>query len=75
MHFVWNISWLYHGGSPHGMGAGPGLWQPLGPVLLWSFGIASAASLFGKGKARILLLGWSVSMYFVFQMIYILQFD
>jgi hypothetical protein len=28
---AWNASWLKHGGSPHGMGAGPGLWQSLGP--------------------------------------------
>ena len=31
----WNASWLRHGGSPHGMGAAPDLWQSLGPFLVW----------------------------------------
>jgi hypothetical protein len=75
LHFVWNASWLYSGGSPHGMGAGPGIWQPIGPVLVWTFFAATGLSLFGKGRVRALLIGWSVSMYFVFQMIYMLQFD
>ena len=75
VNIIWNASWLHNGGSPHGMGAGPGIWQTLGPVLVWTFGIATVLSLFGKGKFRILMLGWSLSMFFVFQMIYILQFD
>jgi len=37
--------------------------------------VATVLSLFGKGKGRVMLIGWSVSMYFVFQMIYMLQFD
>jgi hypothetical protein len=57
------------------MGAGPGIWQPIGPVLVWTFFAATGLSLFGKGRVRALLIGWSVSMYFVFQMIYMLQFD
>jgi hypothetical protein len=75
LHIVWNASWLYSGGSPHGMGAAPGMWRPLGPVLVWTFFAATGLSLFGKGKVRALLIGWSVSMYFVFEAIYILQFD
>ena len=75
VNIVWNASWLYNGGSPHGMGAGPGLWQSLGMFLASTFVLALVLSLFGKGKVRIFLLGWSVSMYFVFQMIYILQVD
>jgi hypothetical protein len=75
LHIAWNASWLHSGGSPHGMGAGPGIWQPLGPVLVWTFFAATGLSLFGKRKVRALLIGWSVSMYFVFEMIYILQFD
>jgi hypothetical protein len=75
IHLAWNISWLHCGGSPHGMGAGPGIWQSLGRPLLWTFGLAIALSFFAKGKGRYILLGWSVSMYFVFEMIYMLQFD
>jgi len=75
LNIVWNVSWLYKGGSPHGMRAGPGIWEPLGPVLVWTFFIALILSVFGKGKVRMLLLGWSVSMYTVFQLIYVLQSD
>ena len=75
IHVVWNVSWLRSGGSPHGMGAGHGIWQPLGPILVWTFLISIALSLFGKGKVRMLLVGWSVSMYAVFELIYMLQLD
>jgi hypothetical protein len=75
LNMIWNASWLYHGGSPHGMGAGPGLWQHLGPFLAWSFVAATVLGLFGKGKVRALMVSWSVSMWVVFQLIYMLQFD
>jgi hypothetical protein len=75
VHFAWNISWLHSGGSPHGMGAAPGLWLKLNLPLLLSFGGAIALSLFGRGKSRLMLLAWSGSMYFVFELVYILQFD
>jgi len=58
------------------MGAGPGIWQRLGPFLVWTFVIASVLGIsFGKGVSRLFFAGWSVSMYVVFQMIYMLQFD
>jgi hypothetical protein len=75
LNIAWDASWLEHGGSPHGMGAGAGLWQSIGPFLLWSFVAATVLSLFGKGKARVLMIGWSVSMWVVFQLIFVLQFD
>lgn len=75
LNIAWNASWLHSGGSPHGMGAGPGIWQPLSKPLLWSFYFAVAFSLLAKGKGRILLVAWSLSMVFVFFMIYALQFD
>jgi len=75
VNIVWNVSWLYQGGSPHGMRAGPGIWEPLDPILVWTLLIALVFSVSAKGKVRVLLLGWSVSMYVVFQLIYVLQFD
>jgi hypothetical protein len=47
----WNASWLRHGGSPHGMGAAPDLWQSLGPFLVWSFAVLSP----GRESGRLLL--------------------
>jgi len=64
LNLFWNLSWLHNGGSPHGMSAGPGVWQSLGPFLVWTFIVGT-----------ILILFWAVSMVFVYQAIYILQFD
>lgn len=75
LNIVWNASWLHNGGSPHGMGAGPGIWKSLGIPLVSTLGLALALSFFGRGRVRTLLLGWSVSMYLVFQLIFVLQFD
>ena len=50
LNMAWNASWLKHAGSPHGMGAGPGLWQSLGPSLIWSFVAATVLSFFGRRK-------------------------
>jgi len=75
IHFAWNISWLHAGGSPHGMGAGPGVWMKLGRPLLWTFASAILGAFFAKGKCRLFLLGWAGSMYLVFQPIYIFQME
>jgi hypothetical protein len=75
LNMVWNASWLRNGGSPHGMGARAGLWGPLGPFLVWTFAAATVLGFFGKGKARALMMGWSLSMWVVFQLIYVFQFD
>lgn len=75
LHIAWNASWLHSGGSPHGMRASPGLWLSLSRPLLWSFGIAVALSLLAKGRGRVLLVTWSLSMVFVFYAIYMLQID
>jgi len=75
LHLIWSVSWLGCGGSPHGMSTSPGLWQPLGPAMFWIFVLGSALSLLAKGAPRILLLGWSASMVFVFYAIYVLQME
>jgi hypothetical protein len=46
-----------------------------GEGMFAAFCLALARSAFAKGRARILLLAWSVSMVFVFCMVYLLQFD
>lgn len=75
VHFVWNISWIHSGGSPHGMDTAHGLWWDLSPFLFWSFCSATVLAVLCKGWVRGLLLTWSVSMYAVFGLVYMLQFD
>jgi hypothetical protein len=43
--------------------------------LVWSFVAAAVLSFFGKGRVRALMIGWSVSMWAVFQLNFVLQFD
>ena len=50
LNMAWDASWLEHGGSPHGMGAGAGLWQSIGPFLVWSFVAAAVLESFRKRK-------------------------
>jgi hypothetical protein len=68
LNVICNTSWLNYGGSPHDTGAGPGLWQNLEPFLLWSFAAATVLSFFGRGKTRLLMLGWSVVFQFIFML-------
>jgi hypothetical protein len=76
LNIVWNVSWLYNGGSPHGGPTGPGIWQSVGPFLVWTFVIATVLGVaFGKGLSRLFFAGWSFSMFLAFYMIYMLQFD
>jgi hypothetical protein len=35
IHIIWTASWLHSGGSPNGMGAGPGIWESLGLEFLY----------------------------------------
>src|SRR5271169_5402087 len=44
LNLAWNVSWLHNGGSPHGLSAGPGSWQVLGPFLAWTFVIGTVLS-------------------------------
>ncbi len=69
------FSWLYHGGSPHGLDPSPGLWMSVRHALKWTFILGVASTVFGKGKLRLLLLGWAPSIVFVFYTVFMLQMD
>jgi hypothetical protein len=69
------FSWLYNGGSPHGMDPSPGLWMRLRPAIKWPFVLGVVLTLFGKGKLRLLLLGWVPSVVFAMCATYMLQMD
>ena len=53
LHIVWNASWLYNGGSPHGMvSRGRESGSHLAPFLFGHSSLATALSLFGRGKSE-----------------------
>ncbi len=68
-------SWLYNGGSPHGMNPSPGLWIRIGPLLRWPTSVGFILGWFGKGRARILLVGWAPALAFALCVTYMLQMD
>ena len=55
MSALFMFSWLYHGGSPHGLDPSPGLWMSVRHALKWTFILGVASTVFGKGKLRLLL--------------------
>jgi hypothetical protein len=69
------FSWFHNGGSPHGMGPGPGLWIKFGPLSLKLEISAFVAGIFGIGKGRWLLLGVGPSLFLVQTMLLVLEMD
>ena len=69
------FSWLRSGGSPHGLGPSPGLWKHLGPVFTWALVVSVVLATLGKGKERILVLGWALAAVFVMAMVFMLDMD
>jgi hypothetical protein len=69
------LAWLRSGGNPHGMGAQPGIWQPLGRVFKWSLALAIILAVVGKGKARSLVLGAAVADVLAGMMVILLDMD
>ena len=69
------FSWLHDGGDPHGWGPSPGLWQTLRPVFELALEGTVALAIFGKGKGRLLLLGWALADAFVVIVVFVLAMD
>jgi hypothetical protein len=69
------ISWFHHGGSPHGLSPSPGLWKSLGPISTWTLVTSVLLASLGKGKSRLLVLGWAASVVVAMAMIFMLEMD
>lgn len=70
-----NLSWTHNGGSPHGMDPGPGLWLTLRPIVKWPMLVTVVLGAFGKGKARVLVIGSALSISLVISMLAFLEMD
>jgi hypothetical protein len=69
------FSWFHNGGSPHGMMPSPGLWKFLGKIAACVLVASIVLSAFGKGKWRLLILGWAASLILVAYAISMLDRD
>jgi hypothetical protein len=70
-----NLSWTHNGGSPHGMAPGPGLWMILRPTAVFSVVATVVLGAFGKGRARLLIVGSAISIFFVDLLLAMLEMD
>ena len=69
------VSWFHNGGSPHGMAPSPGLWKTLGPIFRYTMIASAALAVFGKGKPRMYVLGWTVAILVGITLIFLLEMD
>ena len=65
LELVFFFSWFHNGGSPHGMMPSPGIWKVVGRVSALVLVGSVILSAFGKGKLRLLILGWAGSLVLV----------
>lgn len=69
------VSWFHNGGSPHGMEPSPGLWKTLGPIFRYTLFASVALAVFGKGKPRMYVLGWTAAILAGITLIFMLEMD
>ncbi len=72
---VFFLSWFHNGGSPHGMMPSPGIWKVAGRASALVLVVSLILSAFGKGKWRLLVLGWAASLVLVAYLLFGLEMD
>jgi hypothetical protein len=69
------FSWFHNGGSPHGLMPSPGIWEFVGRIAALVLVVAVVLSTFGKGRWRLLILGWAGSIVLVTFLLFRLEMD
>jgi len=69
------VSWFNNGGSPHGLTPAPGPWKLLGKLFAWTLVGSVLLASFGKGKPRLLVLGWAIAIVVATAMVFMLEMD
>jgi hypothetical protein len=69
------VSWFHNGGSPHGLTPSPGVWKSLGRIFSWTLGTSVLLAICGKGKTRLLVLGWSAAAIVATALVFMLEMD
>jgi hypothetical protein len=69
------FSWTHNGGSPHGMGPGPGLWLSLRRIAIWAVASTIVLGAFARGKVRLLIIGSAISIVIVDTMLAMLEME
>jgi len=75
LELVFFFSWFHNGGGPHGMLPPPGIWKVAGRIGFWAFVASIILTFFGKGRWRILVPAWAISLCVAELMILALEMD
>ena len=75
LELVFFFSWFHNGGSPHGMSPAPGIWEFVGRIAFWAFVASIVLTFFGKGRWRVLIPAWAVSVCVAVLLIFALEMD
>lgn len=76
LELIFFFSWFHSGGSPHGMWPSLGIWKVIGRIpLLVVLPASIVLCSMGKGKWRLLILGWAGSLVLVAYVIFALERD
>ena len=76
LELIFFFSWFHNGGSPHGMWPSPGLWKVIGRIpMLVALPASVVLCSLGRGKWRLLILGWAGSLFLVAYLIFNLERD
>jgi hypothetical protein len=75
LELVFFFSWFHNGGSQHGMMPSLGIWKFTGRIAFWTFLTSILLTFFGKGRWRIPLSAWVVSVCLVVPLIFALEMD
>ena len=75
LELIFFFSWFHNGGSPHGMLPSPGIWKLVGRIAFWMFVASIILTFVGKGRWRIMICAWVVSLCVVVPLIFALEMD
>src|SRR5215469_4446489 len=75
LELIFFFSWFHNGGSPHGMSPSPGIWKFVGRIAFSMFVASVTLAFFGKGRWRVLISAWVVSLCLVVPLIFALEMD
>jgi hypothetical protein len=68
-------SWVYSGGSPHGLQPPAGIWSHLRPIAFDSFVASLAFAMLGKGRWRLFFFSWALALPLIATILFVLEMD
>ena len=75
LNLIFQFSYLRSGAGIHGSQVSPGIWRLLGPTS-WALALASLlVGVAGRGKGKLLLIGWILGMFAAAYIVFAVALD